>query len=192
VLREACLRASSWRHAGYALEITVNVSPRQLEADSLIDDVRRALGDSGLDAGALTLEVTETALMRDAQETARRLAALRTLGVRVAIDDFGTGYSSLAHLRELPADALKIDRSFVRDIVTSARARSLVRTLIHLGHGLDIETIAEGIEDRAQLELLRREGCDQAQGYLFARPLEADAMDAFLSVTATAHVRGAS
>jgi diguanylate cyclase (GGDEF)-like protein len=184
VLREACRQARRWHLAGHALEVTVNVSPRQLETDGLIDDVRGALGDSGLAPEALTLEITETALVRDPEGTARRLAALRELGVRVAIDDFGTGYSSLAHLRELPADALKIDRSFVRDVASSARARSLLRMLVHLGHGLNIETIAEGIEDRVQLELLQRENCDQGQGYLFARPLEREAMDAYLGAVA--------
>jgi diguanylate cyclase (GGDEF)-like protein len=185
VLGEACRQASIWHRRGHAIGVAVNVSARQLDDDSLIEDVRRTLDDSGLDPGALTLEVTETALMRDTEATARRLVQLKQLGVLIAIDDFGTGYSSLAYLRQFPADVLKIDRSFVSAIATSNESAALIHTLVQLGKALHIEILAEGIEDRAQLETLQREHCDHGQGFLFSRPLEIDALERFLDATAT-------
>jgi EAL domain-containing protein (putative c-di-GMP-specific phosphodiesterase class I) len=152
------------------------VSARQLEHPGLGDDVARALESSGLDPAALTLELTETVLARDPASTSTRLAALRDLGVRIAVDDFGTGYSSLSYLRQFPVDALKIDRSFVSALGGSEEAHALVRTLVRLGADLGLEVIAEGIEDEAQLELLRSEGCDTGQGYLLARPLAPGAL----------------
>ena len=188
VLDEACRQTALWHRQGHEIGIAVNVSARQLDDDSLIDDVRRTLRDSGLDPGALTLEVTETALMRDAKATAERLVLLKQLGVLIAIDDFGIGYSSLAYLRQFPADVLKIDRSFVSGIATSDESAALIQTLVQLGNALHIETLAEGIEDRAQLETLQREGCDHGQGFLFSRPLGVDALEEFLDdATALQH-----
>jgi EAL domain-containing protein (putative c-di-GMP-specific phosphodiesterase class I) len=126
--------------------IAVNVSARQLDTDQFVTDVRNALSESGLEPGALTLEITETTLMRNLEETARRLSAVRKLGVRIAIDDFGTGYSSLAHLQRLPIDALKIDRSFISRLTDSPEGEALIHTLVQLGKALSIETLAEGIE----------------------------------------------
>ncbi len=180
VLHEACRQASVWRHAGHLISMSVNVSARQLDDDELVEDVRSALRDSGLDAESLTLEVTETALMRDAEAAAKRLVLLKELGVRIAIDDFGTGYSSLAYLRQFPADALKIDRSFIDGIATSKASAALIHTLVQLGKTLDIETLAEGIEDRAQLQTLQSEQCDYGQGFLFSRPLDVGAVEQFL------------
>ncbi len=182
VLSEACRQASLWREHGHRIGIAVNVSARQLDRNELIDEVRDALQTSGLDPAVLTLEVTETALMRDADATAARLRKLKALGVRIAIDDFGTGYSSLAYLRQFPADTLKIDRSFIDAIATSEESAILVHTLIVLGNDLGMQTLAEGIEDQAQLEILRREHCDQGQGFLFSRPLDTNAVENFLNV----------
>jgi EAL domain-containing protein (putative c-di-GMP-specific phosphodiesterase class I) len=180
VLAEASRQAATWRRRGHTIGVAVNVSARQLDDDSLIEDVRRTLADSGLDPGALTLEVTETTLMRDADATARRLVQLKQLGVLIAIDDFGTGYSSLAYLQQFPADVLKIDRSFVSGITTSDESAALIHTLVQLGKALHIETLAEGIEDQAQLQALQREHCDHGQGFLFSRPLEVNALEQFL------------
>jgi EAL domain-containing protein (putative c-di-GMP-specific phosphodiesterase class I) len=169
----------------------VNVSGRQLDEDDLIEDVRQALQDSGLDPAVLTLEVTETTLMRDPVAAADRLHQLKQLGVRIAIDDFGTGYSSLAYLRQFPADALKIDRSFIGGIATSKASAALIHTLVQLGKTLDIETLAEGIEDQAQLQTLQRESCDQGQGFLFSRPIDVDTVEQFLNAAKpTAPVAG--
>jgi diguanylate cyclase (GGDEF)-like protein len=181
VLREACQQAAAWRERGYAIGIAVNVSARQLDADRIVADVQQALTDSSLDAGALTLEITETTLMRDAQETVGRLTEIKKLGVRIAIDDFGTGYSSLAYLRQFPVDALKIDRSFITGLAHNLEGETLLRTLVQLGKALSIETIAEGIEQPNELSLLRGEHCDGGQGFLFARPLDADDTEAFLA-----------
>jgi diguanylate cyclase (GGDEF)-like protein len=180
-LEQACRQASIWHRRGRGIGISVNVSARQLDADDLIEDLRRILEDTGLDPTTLTLEVTETTLMRDARATAKRLALLKQLGVRIAIDDFGTGYSSLAYLRQFPADALKIDCSFIEGIATSKESAALIHTLVQLGKALDVETLAEGIEEPAQLEALQHEQCDLGQGFLFSRPLDVGAVDDYLA-----------
>jgi diguanylate cyclase (GGDEF)-like protein len=181
VLDTACTQAAQWHAEGFPIGIAVNVSARQLDSDGVCDDVRMALEQSGLPAGALTLEITETTLMRDTSETVRRLSAMKQLGVRVAIDDFGTGYSSLGHLRQFPVDALKIDRSFITGLASTHQGESLVQTLVQLGKALSIETIAEGIEVAGELSMLRENHCDGGQGFLFARPLDAQATRAFLA-----------
>ena len=180
VLHEACGQGAAWRNAGYDIGIAVNVSARQLDSDQILADIDGALSSSGLDASALTIEITETTLMRNIEETARRLAALKTIGVRIAIDDFGTGYSSLAHLQRFPVDALKIDRSFISGLAHNEEGETLIRTLVQLGKSLSIETFAEGIEEQQELSLLRDEDCDSGQGFLFARPLDVAATEAFL------------
>ena len=180
VLEEACRQGAKWRESGYSIGMAVNVSGRQLDADKFVTNVRDALSDSELDADALTLEITETTLMRNTEETARRLTAIKELGVRIAIDDFGTGYSSLAHLQQFPVDALKIDRSFISRLTQSPEGEALIHTLVRLGRALSIETVAEGIEQQQELSLLQAEHCDSGQGFLFARPLDVDAAGAFL------------
>jgi diguanylate cyclase (GGDEF)-like protein len=180
VLREACRQGAAWREAGYPIGMAVNVSGRQLDTDQLIADIESALSDSGLDPGALTIEITETTLMSNVEETARRLTQIKQLGVRIAIDDFGTGYSSLAHLQRFPVDALKIDRSFISQLRHNKEGETLIHTLVQLGKALSLETFAEGIEQQQELSLLQEEHCDTGQGFLFARPLDAAATEAFL------------
>jgi diguanylate cyclase (GGDEF)-like protein len=180
VLGEACRQGAAWRRAGYPISMAVNISGRQLDVDDFISDVREALAESGLDPVALTIEITETTLMRNAEETARRLAAIKELGVRIAIDDFGTGYSSLAHLQRFPVDALKIDRSFITGLTHNDEGETLIRSLVQLGKALSIETLAEGIEQPRELTLLREEQCDSGQGFLFAKPLDVAASEEFL------------
>ncbi len=179
VLNEACHQAAGWREAGHPIGMSVNASARQLDTDEFVDSVRTALQDSGLDPAALTIEITETTLMRNAEETALRLAAVKELGVRIAIDDFGTGYSSLAHLQKFPVDALKIDRTFIARLTQDPEGETLIRTLVQLGKALSIETLAEGIEQSQELALLQGESCDSGQGFLFARPLDAAAIESF-------------
>ena len=185
VVEEACRQAAAWHASGHRVGMAVNVSARQLDDDDIVEDVRRALSASGLDPAALTLEITETALMRDPEGTARRLRLLKELGIRLAIDDFGTGYSSMAYLRQFPVDALKIDRSFISGIAASKESTALIHTLIQLGKTLNLETLGEGIEDSAQLRSLQREECDLGQGFLFARPLPAEEAERFLTRTRT-------
>jgi diguanylate cyclase (GGDEF)-like protein len=180
VLEQACRQGAAWRAAGYPIGMAVNVSGRQLDTDQVITDVEEALAHSGLEPAALTIEITETALMRNIEDTARRLTAVKALGARIAIDDFGTGYSSLAHLQRFPVDALKIDRSFILGLEDNQEGETLVHTLVQLGKSLSIETFAEGIEQQQELSLLRGEACDSGQGFLFARPLDVAATEAFL------------
>jgi diguanylate cyclase (GGDEF)-like protein len=180
VLENACSQGAAWRAAGYAIGMSVNVSARQLDDDQLIADVEEALTNSGLEPGALTIEITETTLMRNVEETARRLASVKQLGVRIAIDDFGTGYSSLAHLQRFSVDALKIDRSFISGLSENKEGETLIHTLVQLGKALSIETFAEGIEQQGQLSKLRDEDCDSGQGFFFARPLDVADTEAFL------------
>ena len=185
VLWEACSQGATWRTAGYPIGMAVNVSARQLDTDQVMADVEDALAHSGLDPGALTIEITETMLMRNFEETARRLTAIKALGVRIAIDDFGTGYSSLAHLQRFPVDALKIDRSFISGLSRNPQGETLVHTLVKLGKALSIETFAEGIEQQHELSILRDHSCESGQGFLYARPLDVAATEAFLHSWAT-------
>jgi diguanylate cyclase (GGDEF)-like protein len=181
VLREACRQTAAWHAAGWRVGVSVNASIRQLERPEFVEHVRDALNDAGLSPNALTIEITETSIMRDADATVSVLSALKDVGVRIAIDDFGTGYSSLAYLRRFPVDALKIDQSFIKAIAESRAAGELIHTLVSLGKALHLETLAEGIEQRAQFERLQMEGCDSGQGFIFARPLDADAVAPFLA-----------
>ena len=181
VLRKACQTAVGWRDSGRPIGMSVNVSAYQLDDRDLVGDVAEALELTGLDAGALTLEITETALMRDADDAALRLEALKRLGVRIAIDDFGTGYSSLAYLDRFPVDALKIDRSFVSGIAGSRDSKAIIHALVWLGKSLGLETLAEGIEQTFQLDYLRAEQCDTGQGFLLGRPLAPEQIDDLLA-----------
>ena len=180
VLEQACAQGAQWRRDGYPISMAVNVSARQLDTDQITVDIEEALAGSGLDPDALTIEVTETTLMRNVEETAGRLAAIKALGVRIAIDDFGTGYSSLAHLQRFPVDALKIDQSFISGLKRNEEGETLIHTLVQLGKALSIQTFAEGIEQPHELSLLKDEDCDNGQGFLFARPLDVAATEAFL------------
>jgi diguanylate cyclase (GGDEF)-like protein len=180
VLREACLQGAKWRAAGHRIAVAVNVSARQLDGADFVCEVREALAEGSLEATALTLEITESTIMRNVEEARRRLALIKGLGVRVAIDDFGTGYSSMAQLQRLPVDTLKIDRSFISGLTVSHESKSVVHALVQLGKALSIETLAEGIEQPQELAFLQEAGCDSGQGFVYARPLEAAAAEAFL------------
>jgi diguanylate cyclase (GGDEF)-like protein len=181
VLAEACRQGAGWHGMGHEVDISVNISARQLETDDVIRDVSSALRVSGLDPRSLIVELTETAIMRNMPDAVRRLLALKEMGVRVAIDDFGTGYSSLAYLQQFPVDTIKIDRSFISSMADSAEAGVLMRSLVQLGKTLGLETLAEGIEATGQYAQLAREHCDSGQGFLFGRPLETAAVEHFLA-----------
>ncbi len=177
VFTEACRQMAAWRGSGSALTVSVNVSAGQLARDGIVEDVRAALELSGLAPAALTVEVAETTLLHNAEASARRLHALKDLGVQVAIDDFGTGYSSLAYLRQFPADCLKIDRTFIEAVTRSPQADALIHTLVQLGRDLGLKTLAEGVETTEQMTQLRAENVNSVQGFLFARPLTVAAID---------------
>ncbi|WP_432548447.1 EAL domain-containing protein, partial [Kineococcus sp. SYSU DK004] len=177
-----CAQAAAWRAgpAGHPdLTVAVNLSVAQL-APGLVEEVRGVLAATGLPATALVLEITETVFVQEGDTARDVLAALRALGVRIAVDDFGTGYSSLSYLRRLPVDVLKIDRSFVRAMGRDEDT-AVVRTVIGLAQALGLETVAEGVESAEEGALLRRLGCDQAQGYHWSRPLPADQLPAALT-----------
>jgi diguanylate cyclase (GGDEF)-like protein len=176
-LKEACNRVKSWQDAGMAFgSIAVNLSARQFEQPSLADQIAGVLRTSGLAPDFLVLEITESTIMREPEKAIAVLHELKRLGVCLAIDDFGTGHSSLAYVKRLPVDRVKIDQAFVRDIGRDANDEAICRTVIELGRNLNLETVAEGIEREEQAAFLRAEGCTVGQGYLFGRPLPADAL----------------
>ena len=180
VMHQACAQMAAWRARGYRLKVSVNVSGRQLDDDRIVEHIRHALEESGLPADALIVEVTETSLMRDAADAVRVLEAVKDLGVSIAVDDFGTGYSSLAYLQQFPVDRIKIDKSFTSAMTESPESAALIRTFVHLGSDLGLITLAEGVETTEQMDLLRADHVDEAQGYLFAGPLEAGVLEAQL------------
>jgi len=180
VIGQVCAQGAAWHAKGYPIGVSVNVSPRQFERAEFVDEVRAALAESGLEPASLTLEISEATMIRRPALTARLLAELRELGVGIAVDDFGTGYSSLGYLRQFPIDSVKINSSFVGELTGSSDADALAHTLISLGKALGIKTLAEGVEDQSQLRRLRAQGCDLAQGFLFARPLSPEALERFI------------
>jgi diguanylate cyclase (GGDEF)-like protein len=173
VLYEACRQARAWQSEGLHLRMAVNLSARQFRQDGLIETVRGALAAARLEPRYLELELTESAVMQDAESSVQILRKLSDLGLRISVDDFGTGYSSLSYLRRLPLDKLKIDRSFIREIVTSRDDAEIVRAIVTLAHSLHLKVIAEGVETAEQLAFLRSLGCDQYQGYHCSPPLPA-------------------
>jgi diguanylate cyclase (GGDEF)-like protein len=193
VLREACRQTAAWRahHPGGAeLRVSVNLSARQLVDADLVGTVTSALADSRLPAEALWLEITESAVMADAEAASHTLAELRSIGVHLAIDDFGTGYSSLAYLRRLPIDQLKIDRSFVDGLGADPEDEAIVSLILSLARTLRLRTVAEGVETPEQLASLRRLGCDAVQGFHIGHPLPPDLAEAAIGVAAEARLTG--
>ena len=174
IIDEACRQIAAWSAQGVRdVRVAVNVSSRQFVEGDLEGDIRNALARHGVDPGMLELELTESALMSNAEHTIQVLGSLKALGIRIAIDDFGTGYSSLAYLKRFPIDKLKIDIAFVRDITTNPDDAAIALAIISMAHSLHMQVIAEGVESRAQMALLRRHRCDEIQGFHFARALPA-------------------
>jgi EAL domain-containing protein (putative c-di-GMP-specific phosphodiesterase class I) len=174
VLTEACRQAVAWGATPERpLKMAVNVSVRQFDHDDLAAMVTEVLAETGMPVSSLTLEMTESVLLTDTDENLMQLLRLKDLGVTLAMDDFGTGYSSLAYLGRFPMDVLKIDRSFVDRLGGDTEDFALVRTIARLGRSLGMKTVAEGIENRVQLDALREIGCDYAQGYYLSRPVPA-------------------
>jgi len=175
VVRTVCAQLARWRDAGVPLRpVAVNLSARQFQQKDLDARMAAILREAGVDAGLLEFELTESMLMHDPDEAARVLARMKLAGMRFSIDDFGTGFSSLAHLKRFRLDALKIDQAFIRDVTTDADDASITLSIINLAHSLKLKVIAEGVETEAQLAFLEEHGCDEVQGYFFARPLTAD------------------
>jgi EAL domain-containing protein (putative c-di-GMP-specific phosphodiesterase class I) len=183
VLAEACRQAAVWRRmegTDDELSISVNLSMRQLQDGQLLHALTAALKDSGLPANRLVLEITESMLAVDADRTAGVLEQLKTVGVKIAIDDFGTGYSSLSYLRAFPVDSIKIDKSFIRELHQNTTTSALIEAMVNLSSALGAYTVAEGIEYSEQANLLRKLGCNRAQGYYYCRPLPGPALTALM------------
>ena len=184
ILREACLRAKGWQqdHPRMPpLVVSVNLSARQLARPDLAEKVEEVLEETGVEGGCLALDVTETAYMETPEANACTLDRLRWKGVKVSVDDFGTGYSSLSYLKRLPADVVKVDKSFVRGLGVEAEDTAIVGMIVDLAHTLGMEVVAEGVETGEQAALLTDMGCDFAQGFFFARPLPPQDIPALLS-----------
>jgi diguanylate cyclase (GGDEF)-like protein/PAS domain S-box-containing protein len=175
VLRTACSQIKAWQKSGLKVPpVSVNLSARQFEQKNLRDAVHSVLNETEVDPSLVEFEITESLLMHDPEGAARTLSSLKESGVRLSMDDFGTGYSSLGYLKRFPIDTLKIDRSFVNDISTDADGATLARAIIHLAQNLRLKVVAEGVETADQLAFLRANGCDEMQGYLFAKPTDAE------------------
>jgi diguanylate cyclase (GGDEF)-like protein len=181
VLREACREAKTWQRAGVPpLRVSVNLSPIQFKKQNLPLLVTKILSETGLDPRLLDLELTENIVMENSEAVAQDLHQLRSLGVRISIDDFGTGYSSLTYVKRFPVDRLKIDQCFIRNLVNDPNDAVIIRTIVSLGHSLELDVVAEGVETREQMQLLRFEGCFEMQGYYFAKPMPASELIAFV------------
>lgn len=182
VLCEACRTMAAWeadpRLAG--LGMAVNVSARQFHQPDFVHNVREQLRAHGIAPSLLKLEITESMLLDNIEQTIETMQTLRALGVRFSLDDFGTGYSSLNYVKRLPLDQIKIDKSFVRDILSDPNDAAICRTVIAMGRSLGLSTLAEGVEQPAQWDFLAQEGCDAAQGYLYARPMALPDLQAWL------------
>jgi EAL domain-containing protein (putative c-di-GMP-specific phosphodiesterase class I) len=188
VLEQACAQLKTWQNhpLASALPLSVNVSARQFRQPDFVEQVRQVLQRSGIDPGQLKLELTESLVLDNVESVIGTMYALKTLGVRFSMDDFGTGYSSLSYLKRLPLDQLKIDQSFVRDIVIDPGDAVIVKTIIGMAHNLGLEVIAEGVETEAQRQLLLDYDCRMFQGYLFSRPLPLAEFEALLQRMAAA------
>ncbi len=180
VMESACRQAKRWLDEGIAMRIAVNVSVRQFGARQFIDNIQALLDRTGLPVHLLELELTESSIMTNVEDTLKKIRKLHELGVHLSIDDFGTGYSSMSYLKQLPVSQLKVDQSFVRNVPQSNEDVEIVRAVLHLSHGLKLETLAEGVETVEQARFLAKEGCMIAQGYYFSRPISVDDMTALL------------
>ena len=182
VMRRACFQIKAWQDAGYApIKMSVNVSSMQFKAKELLDKVKSALNDSGLDPKWLELEITESMLMNDVEGAIARMQAVRDLGCGLSIDDFGTGYSSLSYLGRFPITTLKIDRAFVKDVQENPNTAEIARAIIGLSRGLNLEVVAEGAELKEHIDFLRDNGCDSIQGFFYSKPLDAKAFETKLT-----------
>ncbi|MFO1154834.1 MAG: EAL domain-containing protein [Rhodospirillales bacterium] len=182
VLHEACRQTAQWQTAGLPLTVSINLSAVQFRHRLLVDRLAQVLTDTGIDPALIELELTESVLMDDTKLSASLLAQIKELGIKIAVDDFGTGYSSLSYLKRFALSTLKIDTSFVRDLTRNPGDEAIVGAMIALGHRLGLQVVAEGVEQTSQLDLLRSMGCNEAQGYLFSRPIDAVSFEEWVRV----------
>ncbi|MGZ5492359.1 MAG: putative bifunctional diguanylate cyclase/phosphodiesterase [Thermoanaerobaculia bacterium] len=182
ILRTACKQLKTWkRKIDDQFIVAVNLSARQFQQPDLVEMIRTAIQDTGIEASSLEIEITESNAMQNAENTMYTLRELKGLGVRISMDDFGTGYSSLNYLKRFPIDTLKLDQLFVKDVATDPTDAAIVSAVIQMAHSLNLKVVAEGVERQDQLEFLRRHDCDIIQGYLFSKPVPADQLEAFIN-----------
>ena len=174
VIEEACRQLAEWREMGIHMRMAINLSVHQLRESGLATRIVQALEEHGVAPEQLLCEITESVAMEDTQATHRTFEELGEIGVFLSIDDFGTGYSSLSYLRQLPAQQLKIDRSFIRDLETHEESRAVVHAVVNLAHALGLRVVAEGVETKGQRDILLGMQCDELQGFFYARPMSAD------------------
>lgn len=192
MIRHVCRQLAAWRdYEPRDIQVAINVSMRQLRSGTLITTLREALAETGVAPGALKIEITESAMMENVEDTAEQLTEVSQLGIDISVDDFGTGFSSLSHLKMLPVNELKIDRSFIADMTSSAESRTIVMSIVRLAHELNLRVVAEGVEDGRSLDWLAEIGCDIAQGYFFAKPLPPEQLvsDNWIRLARTGDIR---
>ncbi|HEY9875895.1 MAG TPA: EAL domain-containing protein, partial [Candidatus Obscuribacterales bacterium] len=176
VLRTACAQNRAWQLAGLPpVRMAVNLSARQFQEDNLLKKIAQVLEETELEPEYLEIEITESVAMQNIEVTIALLQNLRKMGIQIAIDDFGTGFSSLSSIKHFPLDVLKIDQSFIKDVTRDSHDAAIIKAIVALGHGLNLKVIAEGVETKEQLEFLLSIDCDIIQGYLFSRPITAEA-----------------
>jgi EAL domain-containing protein (putative c-di-GMP-specific phosphodiesterase class I) len=186
VMKKACEQVKVWgKYSFGAVPVSINISSHQFHADGLLEDVFHAVASVGIDASKLELEITESVLLQDAENTMVALRRLKDAGVSLSVDDFGTGYSSLSYLKRFPIDTLKIDRSFVKDLHVDKDDAAICAAILAMSRQLGLNVVAEGVETLEQLEFLRHHGCNQIQGYLCSKPLTAEQFLAMLDKIAT-------
>ncbi len=184
VLRTACEQMAIWHKAGFnELRVGVNLSSLQFRQGNIVKTIKNILAATGLDPQYLELELTESIMMQDVEETIATLWKLKEMGLKLSIDDFGTGYSSMSYLKRFPLDTLKIDKSFIKDVMTDSDDAAITKATIGLAKGLGLTTIAEGVETKEQLTFLRKQGCDQIQGYFISRPVPAEKVEQLFAKT---------
>ena len=190
VLQTACRQLAAWQNQGLLhISMAINLSPRQFQDANLLQDIKSVLADTGVSAGLLELEITESMLMHDLDKAMLILTDLRAMGVRIAIDDFGTGYSSFSNLKRFPIDTIKVDRSFIRGLPTSAENRGITEAILAMGKALNLNVIAEGVETKEQADYLRTRGCNEFQGFYFSKAVPASEAATILGVQLTAPAR---
>ncbi|UTR11205.1 EAL domain-containing protein [Evansella sp. LMS18] len=188
VLEEACRQAKKWSDEGYSLRIGINISPLQFQKRGFVEKVNEVLQDSGLEPCKLDLEITENHLLRNREESLRTLVKLKNIGIRISIDDFGTGYSSLSYLQRFPVDSLKIDRTFIKDIINNSKDQAIVTSIIQLAHNMNLRVIAEGVETSDMLTFLNARNCNEMQGFLYSKPLAPSELTQYIKIIPPAEI----
>jgi len=178
IIKTVCLQNNMWKSKGYLYDtIAINLSAVQLQNDKFEENLKSIISETQVNTRYVELEITESILMKDFEKSVKLLTEIRDLNIKIALDDFGTGYSSLSYLKQLPINTLKIDKSFIDNIVTNEREKAIVDGIIQLAQKIDLDVVAEGVETREQIKLLQSMGCNQIQGYYFSRPLPPDEIE---------------